>query len=92
MDMTQGHAIGQSLARRVTFSHLSILSNQLSNRDSLDNNARNGWDPSSLWETMTRLYYRAAHYGTQCQGCLIDAQTSSGMFVTPRNERNKEIS
>jgi len=46
----------------------------------------NGWDPSSLWETMTRLYYRAAHYGTQCQGCLIDAQTSSGMFVTPRNE------
>jgi len=71
---------------------LSILSNQLSNRDSLDNNARNGWDPSSLWETMTRLYYRAAHYGTQCQGCLIDAQTPSGMFVTPRNEWDKEIS
>jgi len=71
---------------------LSILSNPLSNRDWLDNNARNGWDPSSLWETMTRLYYRAAHYGTQCQGCLIDAQTSSGMFVTPRNERDKEIS
>jgi len=72
---------------------LSILSNQLSNRDSLDNNARNGWDPSSLWETMTRLYHRAAHYGTQCQGCLIDAQTPSGMFVTPRrNEQDKEIS
>ena len=66
----------------MTLSHLSILSNQLSNCDSLDNNARNGWDPSSLWETMTRLYYRAACYGTQCQGCLIDAQTPSGMFVT----------
>ena len=69
---------------------LSILSNQLSNRDSLDN--RNGWDSTSLWEPMTRLYHRAAHYGTQCQGCLIDAQTPSGMFVTPRNKWNKEIS
>ena len=75
-----------------TRSHLSILSDQLSNRDSLDNNAGNGRDPSSLWETMTRLYYRAAHYGTQCQGCLIDAQTPSGMFVTPRDERDEEIS
>jgi len=80
------------LNKIITLSHLSILSNQLSNRDSLDNNARNGWDPSSLWETMTRLYHRAAHYGTQCQGCLIDAQIPSGMFVTPRNERDKEIS
>ena len=80
------------LNKIITLSHLSILSNQLSNRDSLDNNARNGQDPSSLWETMTRLYHRAAHYGTQCQGCLIDAQIPSGMFVTPRNERDKEIS
>ena len=70
----------------------SHLSDQLSNHDSLDNNAGNGRDPSSLWETMTRLYYRTAHYGTQCQGCLIDAQTPSGMFVTPRDERDEEIS
>jgi len=64
----------------------------LSNHDSLDYNARNGQDLSSLWETMTRLYHRAAHYGTQYQGCLIDAQTPSGMFVTPHNEWDKEIS
>jgi len=76
------------LNKIIILSHLSILSN----RDSLDNNARNGQDPSSLWETMTRLYHRAAHYGTQCQGCLIDAQTPSGMFVTPHNERDREIS
>ena len=80
------------LNKIITLSHLSILSNQLSNRDSLDNNARNGWDPSSLWETMTRLYYRAAYYGTQCQGCVINVQTPSGMFVTPRNEQDEEIS
>jgi len=54
--------------------------------------ARMSRDPSSLWETVTRLHHLAAHCGTQCQGPLMDAQTPSGMFVTPVYGWDEQIS
>ena len=53
---------------------------------------RMGRDPSSLWETVTRLHYMAAHCVPQCPGPLMGAQTPSGMFVTPLYGRDGEIS
>ena len=47
--------------------------------------------PEGAGTPVTRLYDMAAHCVPQCQGPLMDAQTPSGMFVTPVYGQDEEI-